>query len=175
MNPDWVTVKSCSVGYTPISNKPSDYIKSATFDKEHLNHPTRFLQLQGMFRNSSPKLVWFCEMTYLQKKPYQNSSSKCPWVNLWCLVFHTAKRTQCCITEIRKNTTYLLGIEAQEVRSQPVKWTVFILKNANDSHRKEPKPHSIITLIISSAVWTHFASFLTKGHYNANIKLHIVI
>lgn len=40
---------------------------SVTFDEEHLNHPTTFLQPPGTLRSSSPPLVRFCEIAHLQK------------------------------------------------------------------------------------------------------------
>lgn len=65
-----VTVRSLLCGlHTHLKRKPKPlaYITSATFDEEHLNHPTSFLQPLGTLRSSSPQLVRFCEITHLQK------------------------------------------------------------------------------------------------------------
>lgn len=88
---------------------------SVTFDKEHLNHPTGFLQPLGTLRSFSPNYSGFVKLHTWKKK--KKKGRKLSSVKLRSLAVYTAKMTWCCTTEIRK---LLTGDLTQEVRSQPV-------------------------------------------------------
>lgn len=88
---------------------------SATFDEEHLNRSTSFLQPLGTLRSSSPQLVRFGEMA---RSPKINQQQVI--VRLRCLAFYNCSKDLVMYRWNQKHLESLLGTLAQEARSQPV-------------------------------------------------------
>lgn len=121
---------------------------SATFDEEHLNHSTSFLQPLGTLRSSSPQLVRFGEMARLPKINQQQvivSETTMPRI----LQLQQGPGDVPLESETPRVFTGDLGTGGQV---PACKWTVVMLQYANNSHRKEPKLHSIARLNITLAV-----------------------
>ena len=143
--------KPCSVGYTPISNINLNHwhiynvchLWRGTLESSH-----QFLTASGNAQElQSPTSTVLWNYAFAKNKPAANDSE---W-NYDVLHFTLQKGPG--VVPLKSETLQLLTGDLSTGGQVPAcKWTAVMLKYAYDSHRKEPKPHSIAMLNISLAV-----------------------